>query len=449
VDGVKEWLLKHGITVNSVCAAASFACECVSDVCDGLLEACRQLASWSLPKVRKSALCGVRADAVLKLLQAQTENEHLGRACDVGEGFRFAQRWACANEEPAVENMPVHKEAVRLSGMLELSLLPVSFLSEHVRTSGLVSADKLWQTLEEIVKAEREARQVANRPIRLRQIAQLSDALEDGLTFKSVCGIAIGGRNPKQRVAVLDRGACCLYVFSLEDMKLLWTAGSKGQEPGQFMEPVGAVFDGRGHVYVLDHKLHMMQVFDCEGKFVRCFGKQGSGPGELSAPCAVSLSAQGEILVCDMENNCVHVFDEDGRFARVVPSPDDPQQARLNRPTQVFAAADGNMIVADQDCVRVFSPDGLFVKEIKPPHVQGEHWSVASLCTSPRGELVAFEAGTLTMRALDADGAMLWTAKLDEWVPFAMAMDWKGQLLCACLGKQDLYICKPEPCEAS
>ena len=35
MDGVQEWLLKHGITVDSVCVAASFTCECVADVCDG------------------------------------------------------------------------------------------------------------------------------------------------------------------------------------------------------------------------------------------------------------------------------------------------------------------------------------------------------------------------------------------------------------------------------
>ena len=186
MDGVKEWLLKHAITVDSVCAAASFACECVAGVCDGLLEACRKHASCSLPKVRERALCGVRADVALELLRAHAENEHLGRACDVVEGFRYVQRWACANEGLAVDNKTVHKEAERLSGMLELSVLPASFLSEHVRKSGRVSYDKLWQMHEEIVKAQTEARQVANRPMRLRQVAKLSDALEDGMSYKFV-----------------------------------------------------------------------------------------------------------------------------------------------------------------------------------------------------------------------------------------------------------------------
>jgi sugar lactone lactonase YvrE len=251
-------------------------------------------------------------------------------------------------------------------------------------------------------------------------------------------------------VAVVDSEACCVYVFSLEDMKLLWVAGSKGQGPGQFMQPVRAAFDGRDYRYVSDFGPCRVQVFDSEGKYVRCFGKQGSGPGELLNPISMSLSGQGDMLVCDSGNHRVHVFDGDGRHVRVVPSPDDPQQIRLKWPRHVLSTADGSIIVADYDCVRLFSRDGLFVKEIKPPHVQEEQWKVYSMCSGPRGELATFERGSQMMRVLDADGALLWTAKLDnEWGTSCMAMDWRGQLLCKPCGIQDVYVCKPEPCEAS
>jgi sugar lactone lactonase YvrE len=312
--------------------------------------------------------------------------------------------------------------------------------------------DKLSEMYKELLKAEREARGVANRPMRLVCVCKLSASLPEGRRFVSLGRISIGGRGPKQRVAVVDQGACCVYVFRLEDMKLLWVAGSKGQGPGQFMYPAGSAFDGRGHLFVSDYELCRVQEFDCEGGYVRCFGKQGSGAGELSGPWGISVSAQGDTLVCDWGNDRVQVFDGDGRFVRVVPSPDDPQQVGLSRPTRVFAAADGNMIVADLDCVRMFSRDGLFVKEIKPPHVQGEHWNVYGMCAGPRGELVAIEADTLTVRVLDADGALLWTAKYDdEYEPWGTAMDWKGQLLCKPWGiqEQDVYVCKPEPFEAS
>jgi hypothetical protein len=108
------------------------------------------------------------------------------------------------------------------------------------------------------------------------------------------------------------------------------------------------------------------------------------------------------------------------------------------------------MIVADLDCVRVFSGDGLYVKELKPPHVQGEHWKVGEIHTGPRGELVAFDEDTERICVLDADGALLWTSKLDDDLkPDLMAMDWRGQLLCVPEGIADVYVCKPEPSEES
>jgi hypothetical protein len=105
--------------------------------------------------------------------------------------------------------------------------------------------------------------------MRLQQVAKLSDALEDCMSFQSISDIVIGGRHPKQRVAVVDPVVCCVYVLSLEDMKLrLWVAGSKCKGPGQFMSPAGAAFDGRGHLFVADYGLGRVQEFDCEGKYV-------------------------------------------------------------------------------------------------------------------------------------------------------------------------------------
>jgi hypothetical protein len=55
------------------------------------------------------------------------------------------------------------------------------------------------------------------------------------------------------------------------------------------------------------------------------------------------------------------------------------------------------------------------------------------------------------MQVLDADNALLWTAKLDdddellpEFCFVSITMDWKGQLMCAPEGIPDVYICKQE-----
>ncbi len=108
------------------------------------------------------------------------------------------------------------------------------------------------------------------------------------------------------------------------------------------------------------------------------------------------------------------VFDEDGRYVWVGPSPEDPQHDMLNWLRHASSTADGNMMIADVPSVCVFSRDGAFVKELKPPHVQGKSWGVYDMCTSPRGELVALQETRQIIRVLDADGALLWTAELRD-----------------------------------
>ncbi len=105
VEGIKEFLSKYGITAKSACAAAQFACDCVEGVCEGLLEACREHASWRLPKYDEAVLQGVGARAAGELLQAHAANPYLGRTCDIVEGFKYVERvgtreqrraWRCA-----------------------------------------------------------------------------------------------------------------------------------------------------------------------------------------------------------------------------------------------------------------------------------------------------------------------------------------------------------------
>ena len=461
VEGVKEWLMKHAITAESVCAAACFACECEADVCEGLLEACRKHASWSLPKVRESALAGVGVGAAGELLRAHAENVHLGRACDVAEGYRYAERWARANQlgcgaSIERENKALKKQAASLVDMLELSRLPHSFLMESVKSSGLVSYDRLWQIHADVVEREQEARlAVAGRPVRLRQAAILSDLVHGVDSIGEIKAIITGGRGASERLAAVDLDNHCVYVLSLEDMRLLWVAGSKGDGPGQFMEPSGAAFDGRGNLWVCDEELHRVQVFDCEGRFVRCFGKQGKNEGELSYPSSISVTAQGDMLVCDRYNNRVQVFDEAGRFVRAIPAPNDTHQIKLDEPYAAVSAADGSIIVADSDCVRQFSSDGVFVKEIKPPHWRSEEpWNLWHLCAGPEGELMVLEedeTGSRRVCVLDADFALLWSAGVEtNGADISRPhLDSRGRVFCVPDSVPDVYVFEKESGEGS
>lgn len=65
-------------------------------------------------------------------------------------------------------------------------------------------------------------------------------------------------------------GNTSLHHFSREG-KLLRTVGGPGIEPGKFRLPHGLWIDSRGRVWTADRDNHRVQVFDAEGKLLRCF----------------------------------------------------------------------------------------------------------------------------------------------------------------------------------
>src|SRR4051812_4475217 len=69
-------------------------------------------------------------------------------------------------------------------------------------------------------------------------------------------------------------------------------------------------------VYVCDELNNRIQVFECEGKFLRKWGSAGNGDGQFNQPNGCSVDNDGMIYVADTFNNRIQVFDNDGRFIR-------------------------------------------------------------------------------------------------------------------------------------
>jgi len=65
--------------------------------------------------------------------------------------------------------------------------------------------------------------------------------------------------------------------------------GQLGKADGQFNRPVSIYVDdkhegGNSNILVTDYDNHQIQIFDCNGKFIRKFGTKGDGPGQLKYP---------------------------------------------------------------------------------------------------------------------------------------------------------------------
>ena len=102
-------------------------------------------------------------------------------------------------------------------------------------------------------------------------------------------------------------GNTSLHQFSPEG-KLLRTVGGPGMEPGKFRLPHGLWIDGRRRVWVADRDNHRVQVFDAEGRLLRCFDpiypeNTPYGPSVLWG--------DGRYIYCCQNSRGIFLFDEE------------------------------------------------------------------------------------------------------------------------------------------
>ena len=73
--------------------------------------------------------------------------------------------------------------------------------------------------------------------------------------------------------------------------------GSKGNEHGQFYEPVDVDVDNEGFVHVTD---------------------SGNDQGQFNKPVDIDVDNEGFVYVTDSSNNCVQKFTPDGLFGKLL-----------------------------------------------------------------------------------------------------------------------------------
>ncbi|MFN8624552.1 MAG: glycosyltransferase family 39 protein [Candidatus Binatia bacterium] len=93
--------------------------------------------------------------------------------------------------------------------------------------------------------------------------------------------------------------------------------GSKGTEPGRFVEPVGLTVDGNGQVYVCDNGNGRLQIFDRDGTFVSQFPVAGWESKVYSEP-HVTLDPRGNLWVTVPGAQEVRSYDRTGKLLRTI-----------------------------------------------------------------------------------------------------------------------------------
>ena len=142
--------------------------------------------------------------------------------------------------------------------------------------------------------------------------------------------------------------------------------GRKGSSwsSGKFDCPWGVAVNERNEIAVTDCSNNRVQIFSCNGKFIRSFGKKGVKKGEFKDPRGIAYLNNGNIVVADTYSDRLQIFTERGEYLAQIGSEEIPDH-QFNSPMGLSVDNDGNIIVADSDnkLIKIFTPSGQFLRK--------------------------------------------------------------------------------------
>ena len=142
--------------------------------------------------------------------------------------------------------------------------------------------------------------------------------------------------------------------------------GRKGSSwsSGKFDGPWGVAVNERNEIAVTDYENNRVQIFSCDGKFIRSFGKKGVKKGEFKYPTGVAYLNNGNIVVADKFNDRLQIFTERGNYLAQIGG-EEYCDHDLNNPLGLSVDSDGNIIVADSfnKLIKIFTPSGQFLRK--------------------------------------------------------------------------------------
>lgn len=270
--------------------------------------------------------------------------------------------------------------------------------------------------------------------------ARVTLVLGSGSGLSNPRGVAVTAAG---EVLVVDAGNTRVVRFDANGRQL-GTFGTRGAEPGQFLQPWAATIDPQGNLVVLDSETQFVDFFSADGRH----RKRLFGPPSFYFPRGMALSKDGRIAVADTGTSHVVTFDSDGKPASEPVGGTD--KAKLDQPTEVVWDAAGGLHVlqlADGTTgglLRRVEADGTLKDEFLVS-------SVPSTADSGRGTVLPDGRWAFTdplrqrVVVLTADGAKLTPLALtgDQLQPLqnpsAIAHDGKGRIFVSDAGTGLVY----------
>ncbi len=95
--------------------------------------------------------------------------------------------------------------------------------------------------------------------------------------------------------------------------------GAEGDGPQSFADLRGLAADEMGRIYVLEHSIPEIRIYDSTGALVAKVGRRGEGPGEFLDPVGLALDPSGDLWTVDQGASRIFRFTHDARYLSSVP----------------------------------------------------------------------------------------------------------------------------------
>ncbi|XP_033104460.1 E3 ubiquitin-protein ligase TRIM71-like, partial [Anneissia japonica] len=111
----------------------------------------------------------------------------------------------------------------------------------------------------------------------------------------------------------------CVFIFYIDDGRVINQIGSKGVQDGQLNRVTDVTLTSKGHLLALDSK--RLQLFNKEGSFEKVLVKAGDEDGKVRHPHGVVVDEDDNIIISS--KNKLQLFKSDGKFIKRIDKPED------------------------------------------------------------------------------------------------------------------------------
>ncbi|XP_018903617.2 E3 ubiquitin-protein ligase TRIM71 [Bemisia tabaci] len=185
-----------------------------------------------------------------------------------------------------------------------------------------------------------------------------------------------------------------------------FTFCSEGDGEGQLCRPWGVCCDENGNIIVADRSNNRVQIFDCDGVFIRAFGTPGEGDGEFDRPAGVTVDKDNRIIVADKDNHRIQIFTFEGIFLLKF-GEKGAKNGQFNYPWDVAVNSKNCIIVTDtrNHRLQLFDPRGNFLKKYGFDVSSGGIWkqldSPRGICFGPDDSIIVTDFNNHRIVVLD------------------------------------------------